>query len=93
MKTIWKFGLEITDEQTINIPVPYQLLTVQINNGKPCLWAIVDSEARTTELKIYTYGTGHSMPDRLQYYIGTYQIVDEHIFVFHVFVEYKSNSK
>ncbi len=43
MISIWKFNLQTIDKQEIQMPVGAELLTVQIQNGEPCLWARVDT--------------------------------------------------
>lgn len=84
---IFKYKLEITDHQTIEMPFNASILTVQMQNGSPRLWAIVD-ETSTSWQKYYfrTYGTGHDLDDdyETQDYIGTYQVQG---LVFHVFKE------
>jgi len=44
MKTIWKYELENISEQTIEIPHDSTLLDVQVQNGMPCIWALVDPD-------------------------------------------------
>ena len=84
MSAIWKYPLQVTDEQTIDMPSGAEALTVQVQNGTPCLWARVDPAAPTTPRKIITHGTGHPVPETTGRYIGTYQI-DGGALVFHVF--------
>ena len=77
-QTIWKYPLEIQDDQTIRIPIGAEILTAQLQDGNLCLWAVVDadSKALTEPRFIQIYGTGHSMVgtslDRK--YIATIQI-------------------
>lgn len=42
MKKIYKYAIEITDDQDIVMPVGAKILTVQNQNGVPCIWAMVD---------------------------------------------------
>lgn len=42
MKTIYKYPLDVTDRQVIAMPEDAEILTVQVQNGKPMLWAVVD---------------------------------------------------
>lgn len=44
MRTIWKYPLEVATDQTQLFPRNAQILTVQAQDGTPCLWAIVESE-------------------------------------------------
>lgn len=94
MKQIWKFKLEITDDQVIDMPESAKILTVQIQDGFPVLWAIVkDGVVPYCQRQriIKTYGTGKTLSERTdtpvfrkRKYIGTYQIKG---FVGHVFEE------
>lgn len=86
METIWKFELKITDEQVIRVPEGTDILCVQVQKGKPFLWAIVDKEITTYEDRIIrTIGTGHEFEDGASLlYIGTYQLSEGDL-VFHVF--------
>lgn len=59
MKTIWKFPLEVTDEQVLMVPKGAKLLTVQKQDGKPCLWCEVDS-AQDVAYHLYSWDRPHS---------------------------------
>jgi hypothetical protein len=91
--TIWKFPLELTDEQFIELPADARILTVQMQRTgvlhaeTPCLWAIVDPAAPKVRALVRIVGTGHLFPDadRLTY-ISTIQMHDGGL-VFHVFVD------
>ena len=85
MKTIWKYPLSVTDEQTVLIPKGSRLLTVQIQRGIPFLWAEVDTDVPKVNRLIETFGTGHaiSRPNNPRRHIGTYQVEEQ--LVFHVF--------
>ena len=83
--TIWKFPLQSVAVQTIELPAGFDILTVQVQNGAPCLWAAVDPDAQKTRAQIRIIGTGHDVPTpALDRYIGTFQI-DNGKLVFHVF--------
>ena len=86
-KVIWKFKLEITGTQKIEMPIGADILTVQTQGGKAYFWALVDpaleKEIRTFEV----FGTGHPiMYGRgvSRIHIETCQL-GEGSFVFHVF--------
>lgn len=85
MKTIWKFPLEVTNEQTVQIPDGAQLLSVQAQGETPCLWALVDPSAETKPCVIQTYGTGHPIREA-GVYLNTYQMHGGTL-IFHVFVK------
>ncbi len=84
--TIYKYKLEATDNQVINMPHGSKILTVQIQYDGPCLWALVDPKQSLTEdRKIRIHGTGHEVPgpDKLKY-ISTIQKAGGQL-IFHVF--------
>jgi len=86
MKTIWKFPLELTDRQTIKMPIDAQILSVQSQGNVICLWAIVDEcdGNRLVPRTFFIAGTGNPLPcnPKSMAFIGTVQIVP---FVWHVF--------
>lgn len=83
MQTICKYPLDLTDQQTIELPIIREILDVQFQNGVACIWVKLESDDEVKELvTINTYGTGHLIPRIEQKYIGTYQ---DGNFVFHVF--------
>jgi len=86
MKTIWKYNLKIDDEQVVNLPKNAEILTVQNQQGNPCLWALVSPIKETEPRIIVCRGTGHDINFRnftLQY-ISSAQFYDGDI-VFHYF--------
>ena len=84
MRKIYKYELPvdggiITIKQCI-----IKILSVQEQNGKPTMWAIVDPDNEVVEpLEIVAIGTGWELPTGLDEYLGTAQ--DEYGFVWHYF--------
>lgn len=61
-----------------------EILCVQMQNGAPQMWALVDIEAKEEEHGFVVFGTGsniHEYPPRTKY-IGTFQ---DPPFVWHLF--------
>lgn len=87
---IYKYELEITDEQIIRLPFNAELLTVQMQGDKCCLWALVDPRNELNERTICIYGTGQPIPNEIRLkYISTFQ--NPHLgLVFHAFEKKKS---
>lgn len=85
MKTIYKYKLQTTDEQQILMPEGAEILTVQLQDGEPQLWALVETELPKTKRYIEIFGTGNPItgigPHK---YIATYQLRGGAL-VFHVF--------
>jgi len=90
MKRIFKYCLETTDEQTIGVPeltgysFKDQVLKVDTQREKPCLWILVDDSEQTVKRHIAVVGTGHYCGEELEDYLGSYQIFNGQ-FVGHVF--------
>ena len=86
---IWKFPLTISHSQEVEMPKHAKILTIQMNQEAPCIWAAVDTAAEREKRVFITYGTGHEVREITLFpYIGTYQFQDEGLpfpLVFHVF--------
>lgn len=80
---IFKYPIQTTDHQRIDMPIGAEILCVQVQSGQPCIWAKVDPSQPTESRGIYVHGTGHDVADDASKYIGTYQLTS--ILVFHVF--------
>lgn len=83
MKTVYKYPLRILDEQEVEMPDSANLLTVQMQNGQPCLWALVDTSNPMVLRKILIRGTGH-VAEKVGRYISTFQMQGGAL-VFHAF--------
>ena len=73
---IWKFKLEVTNEQFIEMPTGWKPLSVQSQGGQPVLWALVDENATPVMAAITMVGTGHPCDEVGQtatYYLGSVQ--------------------
>lgn len=85
MKTIYKYPIEITDEQVIEMPSGANILNVQMQNDTVNIWAMVDPKEYAVPVKLRIIGTGNSIPPGLALrYIGTVQAAR---FVWHVFID------
>ena len=75
-KTIWKFPVAVARKQTISMPTEAEILTIQMQRGVPCLWAICDSMNVNRTRIIQMMGTGFDIDQPLGDYIGTIQLKD-----------------
>ena len=68
---IYKYSLAVQEKQEISLPTGAQIIRVADVDGLFFLWAIVDTDCNTTEVrKIEMYKTGHEFtthPDYLKY--------------------------
>lgn len=86
MYTIWKYELQVTDEQKILMPANAKILSIQVQDGKPFVWALIYPNNDNEERTFFTYGTGNPIKlfGQENYFLGTYQLRDGRL-VFHVF--------
>lgn len=90
MKRVYKYPIEICEEVKVMMPKGARVLSVQVQNGMPCLWAAVDSNEMDLEERLFhIVGTGlpiqHDVEDdSVDGFIGTIQLLDGRI-VIHVF--------
>lgn len=82
---VYKYELEITDEQIIRLPFAAEILTIQMQGDKCCLWALVDPMNESEERTICIYGTGRPIPNKIRLkHISTFFV--PHLgLVFHAF--------
>jgi hypothetical protein len=80
MKTIYKYPLHSKD-CTLQLPKGAEILTVQLQNEIPTLWALVNPMTVTEERHICIVGTGWDVEDTMKY-ITTYM---DGYFVWHAF--------
>jgi hypothetical protein len=85
--SIWKYELH-PDSLKLNLPVNAQVLSVDEQFDKICLWCEVDPTAQETELRIFEiYGTGHRIEHDMgvsRDYIGTVKLQNGR-FIFHIY--------
>ncbi len=79
---IWKFPLELTDTQVIQLPDGATILSAENQRGQLCLWAQLNPQMTPISKRIAIIGTGHPMPSGLQRFIGTVLMTP---YVWHVF--------
>lgn len=86
MKTIYKYPINLTTEkQCLCLPENSQLLSVQMQNEKLCVWALIDESQPLSMVRFHIFGTGENLPDDLNtVFLGT---VQDGIYVWHVFYE------
>lgn len=85
MKTIFKYPIEVTDKQTVKLPVDSLVISVLNQNGQLVIYALVDTEEKEVEEKtIRIFGTGHPVDvEEFDYNFLGSVMMDE--FVWHIF--------
>jgi hypothetical protein len=84
MITIYKYHFRIADRTIVAMPQGARILSVQIQNGVPTIWAMVVTESKMEERVLRCYGTGHEIDTfAIQ---GTHLATIQHLgFVWHIF--------
>lgn len=84
MVTIYKYQFDIADSVKIKMPLNAEILSVQVQNGIPTLWARVDTDNSIAIHTLLIFGTGHEIPIPFTeaIHIGTIQLNG---FVWHIF--------
>ncbi len=85
-QVIFKYPFPVSDVINLDIPKGAYILTVQVQNEIPCIWALVDPEAPTESRGFRCFGTGHPIDVEIHNtsYIGTFQLLGGS-FVGHLF--------
>ena len=84
MRKIYKYELPVNGNIITIKQCIIKILSIQEQNGKPMMWAIVDPDNEIVDpLEIVAIGTGWELSTGLDDYLGTAQ--DEYGFVWHYF--------
>lgn len=85
MKTIYKYKIEILDEQNISMPLGAKIIHAGLDpQGQTCVWALVDTNLKTEYREIYVRGTGHDINNDFAH-VGSFVSGQ---FVWHVFTSH-----
>ena len=85
-KQIWKFEIN-PNKVIVEMPKGAEILTIQTQNGTPCIWALVNPESEKEKRHFEVYGTGHNIHYDMgivRKYINTFQL-EGGLLVFHLF--------
>lgn len=90
---IWKYQIQ-GNSHSIEMPMGAQILTVQLQFDKPCIWAVVNPLNDLEERHFEIYGTGQDINCEQSVgfkrkYINTFQINGRRL-VFHLFENLKA---
>ena len=76
MRTVWKVELVIQEIQTVMLPERYEIISLMVQHGTPCLWAIVNPEHPKYGVRILIHGTGHPISDDAGEFLGSFMLTD-----------------
>lgn len=85
MKRVYKYPLSYVDNPLLTLPIGAQFLHLDMQDGVPTLWALVDPEEQGQEERALRFaGTGHPISEEIIAHIGT-TIDHEMGLVWHLF--------
>lgn len=85
METVYKYKIELQDEQIVKLPRGVKILNVDTQDSEIFIWALVDTERDLREIKILIRGTGHEIISCInKKYIGTIQLLGGKL-IYHIF--------
>jgi hypothetical protein len=87
---VWKYPMEwgdklnlVSESHTFQMPRQAQVLTLQLQQNTPTIWALVNPQAPKETRVFATIGTSQPFPvESMNAYVGTWQ---HDAFVWHVF--------
>lgn len=93
MKSIYKYELTSTSKlvageivSVVHLPLGSEVLKIDIQGDKVCLWAMVNvDETETEERKFIMIGTGMQIPDDAQLIYNNTILIGYGTFVYHAF--------
>lgn len=86
MHKVFKYALPIEDCSEVQMPEGAQILKIDAQYNRPCIWALVNPDAPNKVRRFRFAGTGHPIsenPDQL-FFHGTFHL-EGGALVFHVF--------
>lgn len=77
MITVWKYTLDEwqTGPFSLNIPLGGRILDLQMQDGSPAIWVLVNTEREKQQRHFLVVGTGHPITDLTTdpKHVGTFQ--------------------
>lgn len=84
MKTIFKYNLDLIDKQEVEIPANGKILHFGLQDLESlCIWVLIDPANSKEKRHFKIYGTGRSIYDESENYIGT--VITSFGLVWHLF--------
>ena len=82
---IFKYPVDPSGDFIVDMPAGAKVLSVQVQNGSPQMWAMVNEDAKLVQRHFGVFGTGWHIPDDFKgRFIGTFQLQGGSL-AFHLF--------
>ncbi len=83
-QSVFKYPFQIENSFDLKLPKGAKILSAQIQDHVPCLWALVNIAGPREVRKFRLYGTGHPISENNLEHVATFQMPP---FVWHLFEE------
>ena len=85
MQVIYKYPLHVSFNPTkLTLPTYHEVLDIQLQNGEPVMWCVVNPEcSETVDVTITVVGTGWEIEEDIGVYLRSWQAEDG--YVYHAF--------
>ncbi len=87
MEKIFKYGIKVEDKFTIMMPHLARILTVQVQEGTPFIWALVDTGQPLSERVFSVVATGDNVG--LGTYMAPFNFITENSL--DIYLKYENN--
>lgn len=87
VKQVWKYPLKLSGCNSLEIPENSIILTVQLQNEQPCMWALVNPYLKKEIRSFEIFATGQDIHIEWSWqlqYVNTFQMNSGSL-VFHLF--------
>ena len=64
MRAVWKTGIRLGGENTIEMPVGARVIMVAEQDMEPTIWFEVETKNLVEERHFHVVGTGHPIPEQ-----------------------------
>lgn len=81
-RVIWKYVLELTDEQKVEMPSGALILSFQRQGDNLCVWCLIDLSIPKVYRTLRIHGTGHQNIESHERHVASIQ---DGSFVWHLF--------
>jgi hypothetical protein len=93
-KSIWKFPLEIKGTVKVEMPEGAEILSLQMQEDVPTIWALVDPKARRENREFEIHGTGFPVyPDVMIEKVFLATVQTSNGYVYHVFQRFSKHGR
>lgn len=84
MRTIYRYELPVLGKNWVTLPGRYKVLDAQMQNGKPCVWCVVQTDSGSSPVCFWVVGTGFDL-DEFEVHGSYVATLQDGPYVWHVY--------